>query len=61
MIAKLICLIRGHKRGRRLSPQDGESPASWTLGKAAEAYKNGFHIFQCPRCTAAWTRKARAT
>ncbi|HEX8106738.1 MAG TPA: hypothetical protein VF516_03370 [Kofleriaceae bacterium] len=47
MIGRLICLFKGHKRGKRVS----------------EATSNGgamFADFRCPRCKATWTRKAKA-
>jgi uncharacterized C2H2 Zn-finger protein len=46
MIARLIGWINGHKRGKRVTHGQKD-------GEAA--------TFQCPRCRATWTRKAKPT
>ena len=46
LIGKLICKFRGHKRGVRVS---GE--------RAVEALP--LVMYQCPRCSAIWSRKAK--
>jgi hypothetical protein len=49
MIARLICWINGHKRGKRL----------YASSMPADEFK-GKNVFRCPRCGATWTRKAKA-
>lgn len=49
MIAKLICWLYGHKRGRRLT-------ASMVTTTSTGPETNRF---ECPRCAATWTRKIR--
>ena len=44
IIGKLICAMRGHKRGRNFRP---------VLAEEGRAY------FKCPRCGATWSRKPR--
>jgi len=44
MIARLICRLFGHRRGKRVG-----ITASGGRGLVAE--------FRCPRCSATWTRK----
>jgi hypothetical protein len=46
VIAALICLIRGHKRGKRLTMTMVTSTTP-------------FNTYECPRCKATWTRKAK--
>lgn len=50
MIARLKCLLFGHKRGKRVAPQDVRNPV------AVNAPTN---VFACPRCGAQWDRKAK--
>lgn len=47
IIDKLKCRISGHKRGKR-------------IGQATSSNGKTFNDFQCPRCTATWTRKVKA-
>lgn len=47
MIARLICLFKGHKRGKRLT----------MVGFTSTVPLNHF---RCPRCKATWTRKVKA-
>ena len=62
MFGKLVCWITPkHKRGIKMSREDGQSPASWPLEKAEAAYRAGYDIFMCPRCYSAWKRKATRT
>lgn len=46
LIARLKCWRYGHKRGKR-------------VGQATSSNGKTFNDFQCPRCTATWTRKAK--
>lgn len=46
MIARLKCLIFGHKRGKFIQEDAG-----------ADGTHRGF---RCPRCKATWTRKVKA-
>lgn len=50
MIGKLICLIRGHKRGKRLPRFQG--------GTVSQEQR--WDAFECPRCGARWHRKMKA-
>ena len=48
MLSKLICLIKGHKRGkliRNMPPHEGLP---------------GEKGYRCPRCGATWARKVKA-
>jgi predicted Zn-ribbon and HTH transcriptional regulator len=45
MLNKLICWLKGHKRGKNC----GVLPDDPLL-----------NYFQCPRCKATWTRKVKA-
>jgi len=45
MLNKLICLIKGHKRGKR---------------DADLAVNPGERAYRCPRCGATWSRKVKA-
>lgn len=47
MIARLLCWLQGHKRGKRLT----EVTTTSTVPT---------NHFQCPRCGAQWSRKAKA-
>ncbi len=47
MIARLKCLLFGHKRGKRID----------AVGSTSTVPMNHY---QCPRCKATWTRKAKA-
>lgn len=47
IVNKIICALKGHKRGKRLSMS--ESTGTRLLNH-----------FRCPRCGAEWTRKAKA-
>lgn len=44
IIGRLLCKVRGHKRGKRVSGTTGSKHI----------------FFACPRCGAQWSRKARA-
>lgn len=50
MLNKLICFIKGHKRGKLIDgPREG-------------AFDDGIRIvrvYRCPRCAAAWSRTAK--
>lgn len=46
MFGKLICLVLGHRRGKRLTTHTGGIPL-------------GCDKFQCPRCHSTWTRKKK--
>ena len=43
MFDKLICMFRGHKRGKRINPKEQE----------------GFGEYRCPRCSDTWSRKVK--
>lgn len=47
LLGKLLCKIRGHKRGRRVV---------YTVGGPES---DGEREIQCPRCEAVWMRKIR--
>ncbi len=47
MIARLKCILFGHKRGKR-------------VGQATTNGGNTFNDYECPRCNERWTRKAKA-
>lgn len=51
LIARLLCWRYGHKRGKRVAPQDVRNPV------AVNAPTN---VFACPRCGDQWARKAKA-
>ena len=57
VIGRVVCWIWGHRRGRKLNATEGETPVTWSINRAREAYSKGHEIFVCPRCYAAWTRK----
>lgn len=46
MIAKLICMVRGHRKGVRMT----HVTVTTTMP---------LNHFRCPRCKATWTRKAK--
>jgi hypothetical protein len=46
-IAKAICFLRGHKRGKRVV---------YTVGGPES---DGEREYQCPRCEVTWLRKIR--
>lgn len=48
MIARLICFFKGHKRGKRL-----------TASMATTTSTSPVNTYECPRCRATWTRKAK--
>jgi hypothetical protein len=50
MIGKIICWWKGHKRGKRIK----------RVGIGADG-NTDTAVFQCPRCSATWTRKAKPT
>ena len=71
MIARIICWLYGHKRGKRVSvPVTREIPAakglvatdamgfSGTIRRATLTQNE--IMLQCPRCKATWTRKVKA-
>ena len=47
LFGKLICRIKGHRRGKRVV---------YTVGGPES---DGEREYQCPRCEATWTRKLR--
>lgn len=48
MIAKIICYFKGHRRGKLFLKGTAARPAvEW-------------NTYECPRCKATWTRKAKA-
>lgn len=49
MIAKLICLLFGHRRGKFVA-----------LANEAGSDKVMQRTIGCPRCKATWTRKVKA-
>lgn len=51
MIAKLICYFRGHKRGKRVALENVRNPVAVNAPTV---------VYECPRCTAQWARKAKA-
>ena len=46
VIGTLICWLRGHKRGKRITYRDGMPSTDK-------------HYFECPRCGAQWKRKVK--
>ena len=46
-----VCLLRGHKRGKRIAIIGG-GPGSRLLSDPVK------YEYRCPRCGATWTRKA---
>lgn len=48
MLSKLICLIKGHVRGKKVGSTEG-APVGFVL-----------NVYACPRCGAQWTRKVRS-
>ena len=45
MIGKLMCKLFGHKRGKKIGEQGSAEGVTAT--------------YECPRCSATWTRKVR--
>lgn len=48
-IASLFCAVAGHRRGKRIVVLDG-APVQCLPNE---------RVYQCPRCRATWTRKAK--
>lgn len=48
LLARMLCRLTGHRRGRRLKANG--SPL---------VDGSGYAHFECPRCSATWTRKIR--
>lgn len=54
IFGKLACKLWGHKRGKRVK-RPADPPAATEIMNAILGVE-----FQCPRCGATWTRKAKA-
>ena len=59
MFNKLICWLKGHKRGTRISPMVVGLGNGVTYPATLDG-SDGLKVFKCPRCGATWTRKVKA-